>query len=137
MPTRDLERIDDPAADEDPDAPDQHTEDQLELALAAMGLRPVQPLPGVQEGGRVVCWPENLPAILHWMAVQTQWRLSPASGLGIGLDYAGVCAYLQAQGYRHHARAPLHLGTMLDDIRCMERATLDEQAERQRRKGRP
>lgn len=87
-----------------------------------------------------VLWPDNLPAWGAFMSVQTQWRHA-CGGMGpampSGLDYAGVCAYLQAHGYRAQARrgAPT-LGRILDDLRVCEAVALEEwarQAARQRR----
>jgi len=77
-------------------------------------------------------WPDNLPAWVAFMSVQTQWRYV-SGGFGpparVGLDYAGVCAYLQAQGHRAKARRGRPaLGTLLDDLRACESVAIDEWA---------
>ena len=68
------------------------------------------------------------------MAVQTQWRYAGMAGLPTGLDYAGVCAYLQAQGFRPRAKPPWSLGTLLEDLRAMESIAIEEWAARAHRK---
>ena len=68
------------------------------------------------------------------MAVQTQWRYAGMVGQPTGLDYAGVCAYLQAQGFRPRAKPPWSLGTLLEDLRAMESIAIEEWAARAHRK---
>ena len=60
-----------------------------------------------------------------WGALQTQWRV----GMGgrTGLDYAGVCAWLQANGYGKGPRR--NLRQALGDIGAMEREALSAWAE--------
>jgi hypothetical protein len=43
-------------------------------------------------------WPENVPAVVAFLAVQTQWRVAAGAARlhYIGLDYAGVAAGLTA-----------------------------------------
>lgn len=75
--------------------------------------------------------------------MQTQWRYA-GGGMGpalhSGLDYAGVCAWLGAQGYRTHPRkGQASMGRILDDLRECEAVALHEwhaQAARESRKGR-
>lgn len=72
------------------------------------------------------------------MAMQTQWRwLAPGMGdpVRTGLDYAGVCAWLQAQGYRAQSRrGALTIGQILDDLRECESVALDAWARQAARK---
>lgn len=72
-------------------------------------------------------WPECLPVWLVWLALQTQWRYAGMGGAPIGLDYAGVTAWLQAHGYGH-GRAR-NLRETLGYISAMERAALTAYAE--------
>lgn len=67
-----------------------------------------------------------------WCNLQTQWRTS-AMGERTGIDYAAVCAWLQAQGYsRHGRRRNLHEAT--SHIQAMESASLSAWAEQQAKK---
>lgn len=78
----------------------------------------------------VALWPVNVASWCAWMAVQTQWRHASAGMAGAmrtGLDYAGVSAWLQANGYSpQFARGPRSLARALDDLRACEVVALDE-----------
>lgn len=56
---------------------------------------------GEQQDG---VWPENEPAVLAWLIVQTQWRVAAVGSLAgggivwLGLDYAAARAGLDAAG---------------------------------------
>lgn len=91
-------------------------------ALAAFGL--------VLEGEAAVAqdppfhlWPEHVPALELWGAVQTQWRHGFAGP--VGLDYAGVEAALRLQSTPRSER-----GERFAELRIMERAALEEWARR-------
>lgn len=60
-------------------------------------------------------------AVLAFLALQTQWRVQLALGgvLWLGLDYAGVRAWLELQGH-----APRTARALLADLQVMERAAL-------------
>jgi len=70
-------------------------------------------------------WPSNVKNWHHWQAVQTQWR--SGTGGATGLDYAGVLAYLGAQGLKRPQRLEAFTG-----IQAAERATLEVWAEQAR-----
>ena len=66
-----------------------------------------QAIAGIEEddAGHTGVWPDNWPAVVAFLAVQTQWRaaivgggFSPARLFYVGLDYAGVRAGLAAEG---------------------------------------
>ena len=61
--------------------------------LLGIDLDPVE----VEEADEGV-WPENVPAVVAFLSVQTQWRVVAGSSQlhYIGLDYAGVAAGLTA-----------------------------------------
>lgn len=68
-------------------------------------------------------WPEHVPAIELWGAVQTQWR----HGFNgpTGLDYAGVRIVIaQRPKWRRRGRR------LFGELQIMERATLEEWARR-------
>lgn len=71
-------------------------------------------------------WPEHVPALRAWLDCGTQWRV----GMGgpIGLDYAGVEAYLRAEGIRGVERRE-----RFAELRIMERAALRAWAEKRER----
>lgn len=78
-------------------------------------------------------WPENVPVLLLWGAVRTQWRTGPMGA--VGLDYRAVDEQA-AQVLRPHLRglgrrvARLQaLRWACDGVRLMERHTLDVWAE--------
>lgn len=64
-------------------------------------------------------WPCNVAAWQHWQGVQTQWR----TGMGgrEGLDYQGVCAYLDELGLQPGSD---DRRAAFDGIRAAERGTL-------------
>lgn len=70
-------------------------------------------------------WPCNVDTWLHWQAVQTQWRSGGMGGQATGLDYAGVCAYLDKECSSDESRKDAFAG-----IRAAERATLQAWSER-------
>ena len=67
--------------------------------------------------------PENARAVSAFMAAETQLRYAP-SGRPTGLDYAGVEALLRFEEAR-----PKRRRRMFRDIRVMERALVQAQAE--------
>lgn len=46
----------------------------------------------------VELWPENLPAVDLYLAVQTQWRYAGMDGQPTGYDYAGIRAAMALRG---------------------------------------
>lgn len=64
-------------------------------------------------------WPCNVDTWNHWHAVQTQWRYAMGGG-PIGLDYAGVRAYLQEHISKRSTRRRVFAG-----IRAAERGHLE------------
>lgn len=83
-------------------------------ALAAFGLRLDAPAPQLEP---FHLWPEHVPALVLWTAVQTQWRHGFDGPTG--LDYAGVRVVMR------HQRAPRE---RFDELQIMERAALAEWA---------
>jgi len=82
-------------------------------------------------------WPENVPIWNAWHALQTQWRVHAMDGTRLGLDYASVTAWLQAQGWRHGRRRSLRhalacLGAMESAVLPIWRDQAERQAQRQR-----
>lgn len=72
--------------------------------------------------------PCNRQAFQAWLGLQTQW-VHAGMGQPVGLDYAGMQAYL------HMARLdtrPRRARQLLADIQLMERVTLAEWADRAR-----
>jgi hypothetical protein len=65
-----------------------------------------------------------------WCNLQTQWRTGAMGGERTGLDYAAVCAWLQAQGYSRHSRRR-NLPEAVGHVQAMERAALSAWAEQQ------
>lgn len=99
-------------------------EQERDTALAAFGL--------YLEGGAAVyakpvfyLWPELVPALNLWFAVQTQWRHAGMSGQPTGLDYAGVQAVIAQRG-----GTPQRRKRCFDDMLTMERGALDGWAEK-------
>lgn len=72
-------------------------------------------------------WPEHVPALQLWSAVQTQWRVGMAGATG--LDYAGV----RASPAFARLRPPRRAERIFAELCLMERATLDEWAQRRER----
>lgn len=101
-------------------------EQDLDAALAAFGLE----LHGAAAARDEVfhLWPEHVPALGLWGAVQTQWR----QGFGgpTGLDYAGVRASPAFCSLPRRRRE-----RVFGELCIMERATLAEWAEQRRRAG--
>lgn len=64
-----------------------------------------------------------MPAFSAWRAVQTQWRVG--IGGAAGLDYAGVCTYLD----RVVKGTPRHRRRLFQQLRIMEAAALDAWAQ--------
>jgi hypothetical protein len=62
-------------------------------------------------------WPEHVPAVELWFAVQTQWRHGFSGPTG--LDYAGVRASPRFRALPHAMREGVFA-----DVCTMERATL-------------
>lgn len=69
-----------------------------------------------------VLWPENVPVLGLWGAVQTQWRVGMAGP--IGLDYAGVRASPAFRGIAETEQEDVFEGVCI-----MERAWLAKRAE--------
>ncbi len=84
-------------------------------------------------------WPELVPALRLWSAVQTQWRVQivgvvPA-GMGAaplpgktGLDYAGVDVVMRRRGIRGQAAAEMF--ALLQAMETSALAAWDEQRNR-------
>lgn len=62
-------------------------------------------------------WPDNWQAVQLFIVLSTQWRVGMAGA--VGLDYAAVKAVFEIHGVEDAA-------SMLDDIRVMEAAALEE-----------
>jgi hypothetical protein len=76
-------------------------------------------------------WPECVGVWGAWCQLQTQWR-SAGMGERSGLDYAAVCAWLQAHGYgKGRAR---NLRQALGDLQAMEREALNAWAQTEAKK---
>lgn len=73
--------------------------------------------------------PDNQRALTTWLALQTQWQYA-GMGSAVGLNYAGVEAYLRLARLD---RPPRRARQLLADIQRMERTTLHEWADRARR----
>lgn len=67
----------------------------------------------------------NAPAVRLWLSVAGQWRRAGMTGLPVALDYAAVESVMNMQDIPRDRRSSL-----LDDVRVMERATLDVWSER-------
>ena len=61
---------------------------------------------------------DNLRSVRAWQGVSTQWQFAGMAGVRVGLNYAGVLAWLQI-----HVRPRLQRAVM-GDIELMERAAL-------------
>lgn len=61
---------------------------------------------------------DNLRSIRAWLRVSTQWQFAGMEGVRVGLNYAGVWAWLRA-----HMRPRLQRAVMAD-IEVMEHAAL-------------
>ncbi len=73
-------------------------------------------------------WPENWESVTLFLALQTQWTVSPA-GRFIGINYPSVESLMNIPGVKKKRRV-----AMFDDIRLMELAALGvlhEKAERE------
>ena len=75
--------------------------------------------------GAVELWPENVPAVLLYLACDTQWRYAGMSGVPTGLDYAGVRAVMDLQAVPSDAHPAL-----FQDLQALEREHLAVSAER-------
>ena len=69
--------------------------------------------------GAVELWPENVPAVLLYLACDTQWRYAGMSGVPTGLDYAGVRAVMDLQAVPMEERTRL-----FSDVQVLEQAQL-------------
>lgn len=63
-------------------------------------------------------WPENVDSWVHWLQLQTQWRVGFDGRTG--LDYAGVRAYLDELG----PSAGPERASLFQDIRACESEAL-------------
>ncbi|WP_157991424.1 DUF1799 domain-containing protein [Caldimonas tepidiphila] len=72
-------------------------------------------------------WPENVEPWRLWGEVQTQWRRAGLDRAPVGLDYAGVLAWLQGRGIRGR-----RLRRRMQELQVMERAALEEWAQQRR-----
>ena len=61
---------------------------------------------------------DNLRSVRAWLGISTQWQFAGMAGVRVGLNYAGVLAWLQI-----HVRPRLQRAVM-GDIELMERAAL-------------
>lgn len=87
-------------------------------ALRAFGA-PSEVVEGVESGegdGSFEVWPENWPALLLFMDVQTQWNTD--SGAFVGLRYEAVEAVMRIRRMKDR-------DALLDDLRVMEYAALE------------
>lgn len=96
----------------------------LEQALAAYGLVLERTHADAAGPQLYHLWPEHVPVLELWSAVQTQWRVGMAGATG--LDYAGVRASPAFQRLRPRRRAE----RIFAELCLMERATLEEWAQR-------
>ena len=69
--------------------------------------------------GAVELWPENVPAVLLYLACDTQWRYAGMNGVPVGLDYAGVRAVMDLQAVPQEERPGLFA-----DLQTLEQAQL-------------
>lgn len=67
----------------------------------------------------VELWPENVPAVLIYLACDTQWRYAGMNGVPTGLDYDGVRAVMDIQAIPRAERPALFA-----DIQTLEQAQL-------------
>lgn len=120
-----------PPAEHEPTADTPAPEDERANALAAFGLAPDSPLPEPDAAGVAWLWPDNVAHWRTWCSLQTQWRYT-AGGMGApqatGLCYAGVAAWLQANGYRHGRRGHHSLREALRYMAACEQAALEGMA---------
>lgn len=73
-------------------------------------------------------WPENWESVTLFLALQTQWTVSPA-GRFIGINYPSIESVMNISGVKKKGRMD-----MFDDIRLMELVALGvlhEKAERE------
>lgn len=68
---------------------------------------------------------DNWPSVSAFRALGTQWVYAGMDGQRVGMDYAGVCAWLAAHVPRPRRRRPL-----LRDIQAMEHAVLQADQEK-------
>ena len=107
------------------DGEDAADEQEVAAALAAFGLKAVEPQPRHETFS---LWPDCLPAFQLWLAVQTQWCVKPTGG-ALGLDYAGVEACMRLRSVPEEERAGL-----FGELQVMEVAALNEWAAMRREK---
>jgi hypothetical protein len=69
--------------------------------------------------GAVELWPENVPAVLLYLACDTQWRHAGMTGVPTGLNYDGVRAVMDMQ-----AIPPADRPALFVDLQTLERAQL-------------
>ncbi|WP_255345170.1 DUF1799 domain-containing protein [Pseudogulbenkiania sp. NH8B] len=62
----------------------------------------------------------NASAVRLWLSVAGQWRRAGMTGLPVALDYAAVESVMNMQAIPRRQR-----GALLNDLRVMERVTLD------------
>ncbi len=112
--------------DDDPDDDRAAPNDTTMDALAAFGLAldaGEHPAAAHIEAPTFWLWPENLVHWWRWKQLQSQWRYRP-HGMGgaipCGLDYAGVTAWLQAQGCHQRGRGDRALPHALACIQACE-----------------
>lgn len=60
---------------------------------------------------------DNLRSIRAWLGVSTQWQFASMAGVRVGLNYAGVWAWLQAH-------MPRKARSVMADVELMESAAL-------------
>ena len=73
-------------------------------------------------------WPENWQSVTLFLALSTQWNVSPA-GSALGINYVSIESIMRIFSIKKKKRM-----TMFDDIRLMELAALSvlrEKAERE------
>lgn len=107
-------------------ASDDDQETQFDDALVALGLTQDAGAndPDAPPSQKCYLWPCNVLAFNVWTQIQTQWRTS-AMGGRVGLDYAGVEAWLRSRpGLRPRARKELMQG-----LQAMELSALNAWAQ--------
>lgn len=80
-----------------------------EAGLAMLGLT----LDDLDDGSKAEIWPENMPAVMAFDAMGTQWRVSHCGATG--LDYSALPAVLRLLGI---ARA--QWSDVFDALRILE-----------------
>lgn len=86
--------------------------------------------PATESTTTFAVYAENLPVVLAFQALSTQWQYAGMAGRRMGLCYAGVSAWLDRFIHRRKRRALMH------DLQVMERAVLEADQEQRDKKER-